>query len=326
MTTEYTDAPRTRVMTPASLNNGVHENHSIGQTMAIAPKKGLFDDISIPQIIAGAAAAATSVALASKIGIAGSVIGAAVSSVITVVSSQVYRHFISASAEAIKGTHAAVDYPAGAYEPVEPDVEEHLGGAATTQEMRQVADARPRRASPLTVCAPRRRQSAARRKRRSSSSRSPSPSSRSSPVPAPSLLPPPVRVWASAPSQSFRRARPRAMQMATPSRKISRHRRTARKTVLPLPIRPRTPKANRRAPIPLRPTVARRPARPTQAKRLTVRSRARAARRATPLRERAQQTAATPTARTARAEPRPARHLTTRAKARHRATKHICLS
>lgn len=139
MTIKYTDAPRTRVMTPASLNNGVHENHSIGQTMAIAPKKGLFDDISIPQIIAGAAAAATSVALASKIGIAGSVIGAAVSSVITVVSSQVYRHFISASAEAIKGTHAAVDYPAGAYEPVEPDVEEHLGGAATTQEMRQVA-------------------------------------------------------------------------------------------------------------------------------------------------------------------------------------------
>ena len=139
MTTKYTDAPRTRVMTPASLSNGVHENHSIGQTMAIAPKKGLFDDISIPQIIAGAAAAATSVALASKIGIAGSVIGAAVSSVITVVSSQVYRHFISASAEAIKGTHAAVDYPAGAYEPVEPDVEEHLGGAATTQEMRQVA-------------------------------------------------------------------------------------------------------------------------------------------------------------------------------------------
>ena len=139
MTTKYTDAPRTRVMTPASLNNGVHENHSIGQTMAIAPKKGLFDDISIPQIIAGAAAAATSVALASKIGIAGSVIGAAVSSVITVVSSQVYRHFISASAEAIKGTHAAVDYPTGAHEPVEPNIEEHLGGAATTQEMRQVA-------------------------------------------------------------------------------------------------------------------------------------------------------------------------------------------
>lgn len=154
MTTKYTDAPRTRVMTPAALNNGVHENHSIGQTMAIAPKKGLFDDISIPQIIAGAAAAATSVALASKIGIAGSVIGAAVSSVITVVSSQVYRHFISASAEAIKGTHAAVDYPAGAYEPVELNAEEHLGGAATTQEMRQIAGrATTARVAPNSLCA-----------------------------------------------------------------------------------------------------------------------------------------------------------------------------
>ena len=38
MTTKYTDAPRTRVMTPAALNNGVHENHSIGQTMAIDRK------------------------------------------------------------------------------------------------------------------------------------------------------------------------------------------------------------------------------------------------------------------------------------------------
>ena len=301
MTTKYTDAPRTRVMTPASLNNGVHENHSIGQTMAIAPKKGLFDDISIPQIIAGAAAAATSVALASKIGIAGSVIGAAVSSVITVVSSQVYRHFISASAEALKGTHAAVDYPAGA----------------------RLRDARPRRASLPTACAPRRRLSAARRKRRSSSSRSLSPSSRSSPAPAPSLSPLPVRVWASVPSRSFRRARPSTTRIAAINRRASR---TTRGTTPHPPILPRPPLTSRRAPIPLRPTAARRPARPTQAKRLTVRSRARAARRATALRERAQQTAATPTARTARAEPRPARHPTTRAKARHRATKHICLS
>ena len=194
MTTKYTDAPRTRVMTPAALNNGVHENHSIGQTMAIAPKKGLFDDISIPQIIAGAAAAATSVALASKIGIAGSVIGAAVSSVITVVSSQVYRHFISASAEAIKGPHAAVDYPPAPTEPVEFNAEEHPGGAATTQEMRQIAGrATTARVAPDNL----RAKAAAERsqtQRRSSSSRSPSPSSRSSPAPAPSLSPPPVRV------------------------------------------------------------------------------------------------------------------------------------
>lgn len=178
--------------------------------------------------------------------------------------------------------------------------------------------ARPRRASPPTACAPRRRQSAARRKRRSSSSRSPSPSSRSSPAPALSLSPLPARVWVSVPSQSFRRARPRAMQMAPPSHKISMRRRTARKTVLPLPIRPRTPKTNRRAPIPPRPTVARRPARPTQAKRLTALNRTRAARRATPRRERAQQTATT----AIRVAPHRARHLTVQAKARHRATRH----
>ncbi len=128
-----------------------------------------------------------------------------------------------------------------------------------------------------------------------------------------------MRAWASVPSQSFRRTRPRAMQMATPSRRISRHRRTTRKTALPLPIRPRTPKTNRRAPIPLRPTVARRPARPTQAKRPTVLSRARATRRATPRRERAQQTAAT----AIRVAPHRARHLTVQAKARHRATRHL---
>lgn len=187
----------------------------------------------------------------------------------------------------------------------------------------RLRDARPRRASLPTACAPRRRLSAARRKRRSSSSRSLSPSSRSSPAPAPSLSPLPVRVWASVPSQSCRRARPRAMQMATPSRRISRHRRTIRKTVLPLPIRPRTPKTNRRASIPLRTTAARNPARLTQVKRLTALNRARATRRMAIHRVRDLPTTATPTA---RAEPRPARHLTVQAKARHRATRHICLS
>ena len=101
MASQYTSQPRTRVVTRAALNNGVHENMSIGQTQAIQPKKKLFDDLSIAQIIAGAAAAATSVALVSKIGIAGSVIGAAISSVITVVSSQVYRHFLTNGARKI---------------------------------------------------------------------------------------------------------------------------------------------------------------------------------------------------------------------------------
>ena len=323
MTTKYTDAPRTRVMTPASLNNGVHENHSIGQTMAIAPKKGLFDDISIPQIIAGAAAAATSVALASKIGIAGSVIGAAVSSVITVVSSQVYRHFISASAEAIKGTHAAVDYPAGAYEPVEPDVEEHLGGAATTQEMRQVAGrATTARVAPNSL----RAKAAAER------------SQTQKKVIVFSIAIAIVAVIACAGAILITTAgeglgeRPEPILSSrttesdangdTQSQDQQAQADGTQDSSTSADSSSNTQNQSQ-APIPLRPTVARRPARPTQAKRLTVHSQARAARRATPRRERAQQTVATPTA---RAEPRPARHLTTRAKARHRATKHICLS
>lgn len=91
----YTDTRRTRVYQR-------EQEQFIGQTQAIAPKEKLLEGLSVPQIIAGAAAAATSVALASHIGIAGSVIGAAASSVITVVSSQIYRHFLSAGAEKLK--------------------------------------------------------------------------------------------------------------------------------------------------------------------------------------------------------------------------------
>ena len=93
----------------------------MGQTQAIQMQGRLFDGLSIPQIIAGAAAAATSVALASHIGIAGSVIGAAVSSVITVVSSQVYRRFLTSGAQRIKrAAHSsdsayAPDYGYGSY-------------------------------------------------------------------------------------------------------------------------------------------------------------------------------------------------------------------
>lgn len=91
----YTDTRRTRVYQR-------EQEQFIGQTQAIAPKEKLLEGLSIPQVIAGAAAAATSVALASRIGIAGSVIGAAVSSVVTVLSSQIYRHFLSAGAAKLK--------------------------------------------------------------------------------------------------------------------------------------------------------------------------------------------------------------------------------
>ena len=114
-------------MAPDSLNrydtpyrreeaNAPHE--AIGNTQAYPARRPgllrrLFEDLSFAQVVAGAAAAATSVVLASKIGIAGSVIGAAVSSVVTVVSSQVYRHFLTAGAEKLKGAYTGSDVRAG---------------------------------------------------------------------------------------------------------------------------------------------------------------------------------------------------------------------
>lgn len=64
--------------------------------------KGMFDDLSIAQVLAGALAAVTSMLLASQIGIYGSVIGVGVGSVISAVASQLYKKFLSASADKIR--------------------------------------------------------------------------------------------------------------------------------------------------------------------------------------------------------------------------------
>lgn len=64
--------------------------------------KGLFDDLSIAQVAAGALAAVTSMLLASQIGIYGSVIGVGVGSVVSAVASQLYKKFLQASAEKIQ--------------------------------------------------------------------------------------------------------------------------------------------------------------------------------------------------------------------------------
>ena len=74
----------------------------IGFTQPLAPRHRPLDGISAAQVVAGAAAAATSMLLASKIGIAGSVIGAAVSSAVTIICSQLYRHALETSAEKLK--------------------------------------------------------------------------------------------------------------------------------------------------------------------------------------------------------------------------------
>lgn len=116
----YTDMKRTRVIERGSVYTMPRENASIGSTQPIAKKDGLFDGISIGQIAASAAAAATSMLLASKIGIAGSVIGAAVSSAVTIVATQLYRRALSAGARKLQNaTFDAVRKPSGAHDPRE---------------------------------------------------------------------------------------------------------------------------------------------------------------------------------------------------------------
>lgn len=62
----------------------------------------LFSDISVVQVMATALAAVTSMLLASYIGIAGSVIGTAVASVVSTVAASAYKKFMHDSAEKIK--------------------------------------------------------------------------------------------------------------------------------------------------------------------------------------------------------------------------------
>lgn len=73
-----------------------------GKKTEDAKSGGIFEGLSISQIVAAALAAVTSLFLSSQIGIAGSLIGAAVSSIVATVSSQVYKRFLSVSAEKIK--------------------------------------------------------------------------------------------------------------------------------------------------------------------------------------------------------------------------------
>lgn len=66
---------------------------------------GLFDDLSIAQVVAGALAAVTSMLLASQIGIYGSVIGVGVGSAVSAVASQLYKKFLQRSVDKLKEIH-----------------------------------------------------------------------------------------------------------------------------------------------------------------------------------------------------------------------------
>ncbi len=105
---------------------------------------GLFEDLSMAQVLAGALAAVTSMLLASRIGIAGSVIGVAVGSIVSAVASQLYKKFLLASAEKLKNlgpgetgevAGAEASSEADALVKVEPPTE---AGAASDGRDRQV--------------------------------------------------------------------------------------------------------------------------------------------------------------------------------------------
>lgn len=93
---------------------------SVAKTVVISPKaeaetpnptgiKGLFEGLSVSQVTAGALAAVTSMLLSAQIGIAGSVIGVAVGSVVSTVSSQLYKKFLAGSAEKLRGFASSDD-------------------------------------------------------------------------------------------------------------------------------------------------------------------------------------------------------------------------
>ncbi len=68
--------------------------------------KNFFKGISFTQVLAGSLAAVTSFLLASKIGIAGSVIGVAVGSIVSAVASQLYQNVIHASSRKLAEANA----------------------------------------------------------------------------------------------------------------------------------------------------------------------------------------------------------------------------
>lgn len=81
-------------------------NQTQANQTGTAPEKkdssGLFEGLSFAQVAAGALAAVTSLLLSSRIGWGGSVIGVAVGSVVSTVSSQVYKKFFQKGADKIK--------------------------------------------------------------------------------------------------------------------------------------------------------------------------------------------------------------------------------
>ncbi len=72
------------------------------QAESPSAKQGILGNFSVSQIIASGLAAATSFALSSQIGLAGSVIGVVIGAVASAAASQIYRGILSSSAEKLR--------------------------------------------------------------------------------------------------------------------------------------------------------------------------------------------------------------------------------
>ena len=73
-----------------------------GETGEPQERRGIFSEVSVTSAIASALAAATSFALQSQIGLAGSIIGVFVAGAATAIATQVYKGMLAASAEKIR--------------------------------------------------------------------------------------------------------------------------------------------------------------------------------------------------------------------------------
>jgi hypothetical protein len=103
----------------------------------VAPERPRLE-LSIPQLLAGALAAASAAVAASWLGVAGTVIGAAVASVVVSVSSALYKHSLERSSQVIRETLPVL--------PVLPDRYRNPGTASSSETTVIEPTPRPKRA------------------------------------------------------------------------------------------------------------------------------------------------------------------------------------
>lgn len=112
-------------------------------------EKGLFGDFSVSTVIASGLAAATSFALSSKIGLAGSIIGVAIGGVASAAASQIYKSLLKASAQKLSDLTPDATPGDAAASAAEPGAESATIPDATTDAEPAADETRVYRPAPL---------------------------------------------------------------------------------------------------------------------------------------------------------------------------------